>query len=158
MIPAEYAHIINAHTQAPPVDVGAVARDLGLLIFSTPLAEKVSGAIVKEPSYGSQSGFVIFVDAGEASVRQRFTAAHEIGHFLLHKNLIGDRHEDNYLLRSTGISNRQEAQANAFAADLLMPRHLVQQAMESGYGTVDALADLFQVSKIAMGIRLGLPT
>lgn len=158
MIPAEHAAMITRHSQTPPIDVGAIARDLGLAIFSAELAQNVSGVIVRDQSYGTPSGFAIFVDSGESPVRQRFTAAHEIGHYLLHRSLIGDRHEDNYLLRSNGISNRQEAQANAFAADLLMPRALIEQAMANGYNTVDTLADLFQVSKIAMGIRLGLPT
>jgi len=158
MIPAEHASMIARHSAKAPVDVAAIAKDFGLMIFSADLPANVSGVIVKDKSYNTPSGFAIFVDSGEPAVRQRFTAAHEIGHFVLHRDLIGDRHEDNYLLRSQGISNRQEQQANQFAADLLMPRNLIQKAMEDGYTTVDALADLFQVSKIAMGIRLGLPT
>lgn len=158
MIPAEHAKMIALHSQAPPVDVEGIARDLGLAIYSSNLAPNVSGVIVKDASYGTPSGFAIFVDSGEAAVRQRFTAAHEIGHFLLHRDRIGDRHEDNYLLRSIGMSNRQEAEANQFAADLLMPRNLISLAMRNGHTTVDQLADLFKVSKIAMGIRLGLPT
>ncbi|WPM80994.1 ImmA/IrrE family metallo-endopeptidase [Brucella pseudintermedia] len=158
MIPAEHAAMIAKHSAAPPVDVAAIANELGLAIFSADLAHNVSGVIVKDASYGTSSGFAIFVDSGESPQRQRFTAAHEIGHFLLHRHLIGDRHEDNYLLRSVGISNRQEQQANQFAADLLMPRNLIEKAMQEGYTSVESLADLFQVSRIAMGIRLGLPT
>ncbi|MGU3399217.1 ImmA/IrrE family metallo-endopeptidase [Brucellaceae bacterium D45D] len=158
MIPAEHAAMIAKHSRVPPVNVAAIADELGLAIFSADLAHNVSGVIVKDTSYGTPSGFAIFVDSGESPQRQRFTAAHEIGHFLLHRHLIGDRHEDNYLLRSTGISNRQEQQANQFAADLLMPRSLIEKAMQDGYTTVETLADLFQVSRIAMGIRLGLPT
>lgn len=158
IIPPEIHAQISKYMLAPPVDVLAVAKELGLAIFSADLAANVSGVIVKDKGYGTSSGFVIFVDSGESPARQRFTAAHEIGHFVLHKHLIGDRHEDNYLLRSTGISNRQEREANEFAADLLMPRDLIEQALKDGYTSVEKLADLFKVSKIAMGIRLGLPT
>lgn len=157
-IPSEVLAQISPHMQAPAIDVLAVAQDLGLAVYSANLAANVSGIIVKDSAYGTKSGFVIFVDSGESPARQRFTAAHEIGHYVLHKHLIGDRHEDNYLLRSSGISNRQEREANEFAADLLMPRDLIEKALKDGYTSVDKLSALFQVSKIAMGIRLGLPT
>lgn len=141
-----------------PVDVAEAARRLGVNVYSAKLADKVSGVLVRDTSYKSASGFVIFVDEDEPAVRQRFTAAHELGHFVLHKESIGDRNEDNYLLRSDGMSNRQEVEANQFAANLLMPMELVQKAMEEGHTTPRALADLFCVSKLAMSIRLGLVT
>lgn len=158
MIPAEHAPMIARYSQRPPVDLNGIANELGLVIYSESLAPGVSGVIVRNPDYGTRSGFAIFVDRDEVAVRQRFTAAHEIGHFLLHNHLIGERLEDNYLLRSNQMSSQQEVEANRFAADLLMPRNLIQQAMNEGYTNVETLADLFQVSRIAMGIRLGLPT
>jgi Zn-dependent peptidase ImmA (M78 family) len=157
-IPAEIKAVIDHHQRCFPVDVSAVARDLGVLIFSTPLPNGISGVLLRDASFGSKSGFVIHVDRNEPSVRQRFTAAHELGHFVLHKNFIGDRVEDNYLLRSTGMSNSQETEANAFAADLLMPQHLISRALESGTVTVESLARKFHVSQTAMSIRLGMPT
>ena len=158
MIPAEVKAVLDRHTETVPVDVLAAANELGVLIFSAPLADKVSGVLLRDPSYGSESGFVILVDQNEPSYRQRFTAAHELGHFVLHKDSIGDRVEDNYLLRAEGMSNRQEAEANKFAASLLMPMDLIEAEMEAGNTTVSGLANRFQVSPTAMSIRLGLPT
>lgn len=157
-IPAEIKAVIDRHQQSFPVDVSAIASALGVHIFSTPLASGVSGVLLRDASHGSSSGFVIHVDRNEPSVRQRFTAAHELGHFVLHKDSIGDRVEDNYLLRSRRMSNSQEIEANAFAADLLMPQHLIEMALASGITTVEALARKFQVSQTAMSIRLGMPT
>ena len=150
--------IIERHTTRPPVNVGAIAHGFGLDIFSRSLPKGVSGMLVKDDDIENESGFVCFVDADEPSYRQRFTAAHEIGHFILHRESIGDGITDNYLLRAEGMSNRQEAEANAFAADLLMPRKLIAEAMESGITKVEDLADLFEVSKVAISIRLGLLT
>lgn len=141
-----------------PTDLVAAANIFGLSIYSCELAEGVSGMIVRDDDEDAPSGFSIFVDRNEPSARQRFTAAHEIGHFVHHRHLIGEEMVDNYLLRAEGMTNRQEAEANRFAADLLMPHDKIAEAMEQGYRTVEQLADLFGVSKVAMGIRLGSPT
>lgn len=154
MIPAE----IRSVTETAPVDVLEAARRLGVHVFSAKLADKVSGVLLRDPSYGSESGFVIFVDSDEPSYRQRFTAAHELGHFVLHRDSVGERNEDNYLLRSENMSNQQEVEANKFAAALLMPMDLIEQQMELGNSTVSGLANEFGVSPTAMSIRLGLPT
>ena len=158
MIPASARAIIEPHQCRPPIDVMAVAADFGVKIYSARLAKDVSGVLMRNDSYGAPSGFVIYVDRDEPSVRQRFTAAHELGHYVLHRDCIGDRVEDNYLLRSAGLSNRQEVEANKFAADLLMPMHLIKVAMENGPYAPRELAEQFQVSELAMSIRLGLVT
>lgn len=155
-IPAEILSLLNEHTNSYPTDLVAVSEALGVPIYSTSLVAGISGILVKDAS--TPSGFVIHVDKDEPAARQRFTAAHELGHFVLHRDLIGDRVEDNYLLRSDGLSNSVEAEANRFAANLLMPRDQVALAMESGIQSADALAEAFGVSLTAMAIRLGLPT
>jgi Zn-dependent peptidase ImmA (M78 family) len=138
-----------------PIDVSACSNAVGLDVFVTELPEGISGMIVKG---NSNSGFVCYVDKNEPSVRQRFTAAHELGHFMLHRHMIGDGLKDSYLLRAEGLTNSQESEANRFAADLLMPRDLIADAMKNGTTTVSGLASLFKVSEVAMSIRLGLKT
>jgi Zn-dependent peptidase ImmA (M78 family) len=158
MIEPEVKSVLDDVTSTAPVDVAEAARRLGVKIYAAKLADKVSGVLVRDPKYGTASGFVIFVEQSEPAVRQRFTAAHELGHFVLHKKSVGHKNEDNYLLRSDGMSSRQEVEANQFAASLLMPMDLIEQAMKSGITTPSALAKHFKVSEIAMSIRLGLPT
>jgi Zn-dependent peptidase ImmA (M78 family) len=158
MVDKEVQAVLDDVTSTAPVDVAAAAQRLGVKVFAAKLADKVSGVLVRDPKYGTPSGFVIFVDEDEPAVRQRFTAAHELGHFVLHKDSVGHKNEDNYLLRSEGMSSRQEAEANRFAAALLMPFDLIEDAMSKGITTPKELAKHFQVSEIAMSIRLGLPT
>jgi Zn-dependent peptidase ImmA (M78 family) len=158
MISAELQKVLDDATRTAPVDVAAAAEKLGVKVFAAKLPEKVSGVLLRDPSYGTKSGFVIFVDEDEPAVRQRFTAAHELGHFIHHKEAVGYKNEDNYLLRSDGMSNRQEAEANRFAASLLMPFDLIEEAMRDGVTSPKELAKHFNVSEIAMSIRLGLPT
>jgi Zn-dependent peptidase ImmA (M78 family) len=158
MIPTEVKAVLDDATESIPVDVAKAARTLGVAVYSAKLPEKVSGVLALEPKFGSDSGYVILVDEDEPAVRQRFTAAHELGHFVLHKEFVGERNEDNYLLRSEGMSNRQEVEANKFAASLLMPMDQIEVAMKDGCTTPEALAKKFNVSKLAMSIRLGLVT
>ncbi|NDW03075.1 ImmA/IrrE family metallo-endopeptidase [Jiella pacifica] len=157
-IPARIRAQIDDLLAVAPVDIDQVATRLGLAIYERSLPEGVSGMIERSPTYETESGFVIFVDDGEAYVRQRFTAAHEIGHYVLHRDRIGEGVTENYLLRSDRLSNWVEVQANRFAADLLMPLPLIEALTKQGYTSVPELAHKLQVSEIAMGIRLGHPT
>lgn len=148
--------IIAPHLNAAPVKVVPIARDLGLKVYRvSKWGDDLSGMIRKDSEHGGATGYAIYVNANHAEVRRRFTIAHEIGHYVLHDSLIGDGITDDALYRSN-LSNAIEAQANRFAADLLMPRPLIKHAIASGINTVKALAKHFEVSETAMSIRLGL--
>lgn len=153
-IPPEYQARFAPFMAAPAVDVLACARAVGLEVYALDLPRGVSGMLKRVDG----DTFVCYVDSSEPSVRQRFTAAHELGHYVLHRESIGATHTDNYRLRAEGMTNWQETQANQFAADLLMPFDLIDAAIQGGKTSVKELAGLFKVSEIAMSIRLGLPT
>lgn len=147
---------IREHIAKPPVDIKQMAIDLGLALSEVPFAADVSGKLAREGE-----GFRIYVNAHHGENRKRFTIAHEIAHFLLHQDLIRDEVVDSELYRSDQIQGRYETQANSLAADLLMPQNLVDQSysqfVSSGIESDDLLsrmAELFQVSKDAMRIRL----
>jgi Zn-dependent peptidase ImmA (M78 family) len=145
-----------------PVDVELVARRLNLRTEAAPLGENVSGLLVVEKGHG-----VIGYNVTQALVRQRFTIAHEIGHFVLHVSdnpsaLFIDTHYIVYrrdAQSSTG-EDRHEREANRFAAALLMPATLLQAEIEKppfDFGDEEMLTELagkFQVSTQAMSIRL----
>ena len=61
-------------------------------------------------------------------MRRRFTIAHEIAHFLLHRDKIGDQLSDDAMYRSS-LSSDDERAANRLAADILMPMGLIQDYM-----------------------------
>jgi hypothetical protein len=155
MMLREQMAVIRRHQDEPPVQVVPIARDLDLEVYrASGWPEDLSGMIIKDE--GTASGFAIFVNADHHEVRRRFTIAHEIAHFILHRDLIGDGIQDDALYRS-GLSNRVEAQANRLAADILMPRHLIDAVIKSGRVAADdvtAMARIFNVSKDAMSIRL----
>jgi predicted transcriptional regulator len=143
--------------QQPPIQVIPLANRLGIEVYKAPWPNEISGKIQQDSQRGGDSGYAIFVNKDHPEVRRRFTIAHEIAHYILHERKIGDGIFDDAMYRS-GLPHREEVQANSLAADILMPRFLVQE-MQKQYGDdVDALAKLFNVSSQAMSIRLGRPT
>jgi len=102
----------------------------------------------------------IGVNQHHAYTRQRFTIAHELGHYL-------SGHEDFSVrgkqekIRVDGQFNwadpeqRQEQEANEFAAELLMPEKLIRQDVAAA-GPIDAsaLAKRYEVSEQALWIQL----
>ena len=114
--------IIAKYQSQAPVDVVAIAAELGINVWETnSLSESISGKIFKDPLNGGSSGYSILVNAGHSLARKRFTIAHEIAHFILHRKRLesGDLVDD--AMYRSGVSAREETEANMFAADLLMP-------------------------------------
>lgn len=149
--------ILDRHLAEYPVKLGQLAKELGVSIRVSSMSTGVSGQIMKEGGH-----YTIRVNRHEARERQRFTIAHELAHFLLHKPVIDsspDGIKDNVLYRS-GEPERIEYEANRLAADIVMPMQLVESVLHEEFGgvvtdgTIESLAARFQVSKAAMEIRL----
>lgn len=165
MMSREWSHLtedvrakILEHQASAPVKLSALARALGVGLKAATLSAGISGEIRPDPDNAGK--FLIRVNRHDAGNRQRFTVAHEIGHFLLHSDQIGDGIKDDVLYRSN-LSDRREAEANRMAADLLMPEHLIDEWLERARllrveDVVRYLAAQFEVSEASMKIRLGL--
>lgn len=153
----EADRVISAHQKEAPVQTIDIAKALGIRVYKVGnWPENLSAMIRKDAERGGSSGYAIYVNDKHPRVRRRFSIAHEIAHFALHRSLIGDGITDDALYRSN-MSNAVEAQANRMAADILMPWHLIRQATDAGINTVEALAKHFDVSKSTMSIQLGVP-
>lgn len=142
-----------------PVPVDIVARKCGVGVQPTTLGEHVSGLLVVQGSGG-----LIGYNESHPLVRQRFTIAHELGHYFLHRGggdlLFIDK---GYRVFSRDQSssrgeNQKEIEANRFAAALLMPRPLVETELTKidlgDDSDLQALADRFKVSLQSMSIKL----
>lgn len=135
------------------VDIIKLAKAFGCRVFEAKMPQNVSGAIVHD----EDGDFKIYFSNKETKLRQRFTCAHELAHYLLHKESIQSKplHE-NILLRSR-LGNQQEVEANKLAADLLMPMDIIDHLTEEGDYDIQKLANIFGVSRQAMLVRLGIP-
>ena len=149
-----YWEVMKKFQRTLPVDVIGLAKEMGLKLSKTAeWSNGLSGMIRLEEG----GVYRIIVNANHSQHRQRFTIAHELAHFILHKPLIGDELTDDALYRS-GLSNGIEAEANAMAADILMPRAEVIRFTRDRAMTSAAMAKKFDVSQSAMDIRLGVPS
>jgi Zn-dependent peptidase ImmA (M78 family) len=147
--------IIKRFQQQAPVDVMGIAESLGLRVWEDDI-NPYSGKITRDPIHGGPSGYSVIVNAIEPTNRKRFTIAHEVAHFILHSDelLKGDIAETLY---RGGLSDNMEAEANQLAADILMPIPLIEKLIAQGFRSIEELADKLEVSKTAIGIRLGAP-
>ena len=153
----EYVGIARKYRQSAPVNVVRLAKEIGLAVYVTgDWPETVSGMIRKDRKKGGKSGYAVTVNDKHCEARRRFTIAHEIGHFVLHPDLIGDRLGDDILYRSH-LSDIRETEANRFAANLLMPTELIEKAATAGVHTIPDFARIFEVSPSTMSVRLGVP-
>lgn len=141
--------IIDRFQRTYPVDIRDMARALGLRIKEQELPDNISGKI--ERDWGDS--YLITVNSRHSETRKRFTIAHEIAHYVLHRDLIGDGIVDNALYRDNRIGDIRERQANRYAATLLMPKTLVQHAWRDGIRDAATLAQTFNVSQAVADIR-----
>lgn len=152
------AEILQRFTSDFPVRVGELASELGLKVTRAPLPPKISGLI--QPCDDARAGFEIRVNKYEMPERQRFTVAHELAHYLLHRDDIGSGVVDSIMYRSN-LTSRKETEANRLAADIVMPAKIVARELERLGGrrsddTIEKLASMFRVSVPAMKVRLGV--
>jgi Zn-dependent peptidase ImmA (M78 family) len=134
-----------------PVDVLALVEDgHGVPVGVLELGPELAGAYLRRPR-----GAVILVNGGDAAARLRFTLAHELGHHVLEHAQSVDT--------PAGLAApaaRAEIDANAFAAELLVPVAAVRAWLAArdpvavGLDEVVALAAAFGVSAPAALFRL----
>lgn len=100
------------------------------------------------------NGKILYVNSQDPLPRQMFTIAHELGHWILHKDFF----EKNPALypvlprkQSVATSNVFEQEANHFAAHLLVPDKLLLPVRGL---TSSSLARMFRVSVLMMETRL----
>ena len=144
--------IVSRYTGRAPVNLDAIARDLEIPVERLDLGTNVAGSIFRDKTKSPKSGFVIRINSTQHPNRQRFTLAHELAHYLLHRDLIDSGITDDVMYRSEA-GGHHETQANRVAADIIMPFDLVKEMYERGHDT-NALARMFGVSSGAMDIRL----
>jgi len=145
-------NVIRRFNRAAPVDIIGLANALGLTVVESELGTN-AGEIFRDIRAGGFSGYSIRINANDPHVRQRFTIGHEIGHFLRHRDRVQNRLIDDKMYRS-GHGKTVEEEADALAADLLMPRKLVGQFRKAGMSNAEELAAKFDVSVAAMRRRL----
>lgn len=146
----EAADRLTQPFSTPPIPVVEIAEANGVQVILADFHE-----------YSDQvAGFCdfhaakLFVNAEDVAVRRNFTIAHELGHWILHRELF-EQHPEQYPVlprfQSASAGDALEQEANHFAANLLVPSRLLKPIVGA---PVSALASIFMVSKTMMEYRL----
>lgn len=154
------------------VNIEAIILRLGIeLDKKARLHSDILGELTCTQDALGNKKYKISINANDHYYRKRFTMAHECGHFLLHRELIGNGVDDNIAYRSTDTGNfynklilpKHETEANKFAASVLMPTEVIH-AIAKELNIVDLnnptsddikeLAKKLKVSEQALKIRL----
>jgi Zn-dependent peptidase ImmA (M78 family) len=154
--------LIELKIRRPPVDPFAIAERLGIRVVQIKAPDPtLSGFMMRKE--GESGEPVIGLNRDHAKTRQRFTVAHEVGHYLLHE--WGDLRVDRSIVsfrddRSGTAEHSEEIEANQFAAELLMPAQWIEATARTRRfdlnddEAIRALASEFGVSQQAMTFRL----
>jgi Zn-dependent peptidase ImmA (M78 family) len=132
---------------APAVNVNRIIEESGVRLVFEVMDDSDSGLLLIK---GGEA--TIAINAAHHPNRRRFSAAHECGHYFLH------REGDEQLFVDQAFQRDATAiEANRFAAELLMPETMIRDAVAN-----QSLSDLdiallalrFEVSEQAMTLRL----
>lgn len=149
----------------PPVMIADILCLFPLVrVEQREMEDEVSGMLLVQSGRGT-----IVVNRTHHPNRKRFTIAHELGHFLLHPTK-GTMEVPSVWIdeapilfrdsRSSDGVDLQEVEANAFAAELLMPEPMLKVCLRTHpFGLEDEnalknMAELFRVSQMALTVRL----
>ena len=119
------------------------------LEFSDSISFEISGKL----QHVGIDNWKITINNKQIAGRQRFAMAHEFAHYCLHRN-----YDDNFLdvtfFISKDVESNIEKEANEFAYNLLIPESLIRKQIYSGVTSIAELSQLFNVTPLAMKIRL----
>jgi len=133
-----------------PLDIYCVIKKIfSIKIYETDIGKDVSGFLEK-----IGNTWAIYVNRNESEYRKRFTLAHELGHYILHREIPNNSlaFRDQIFFRDENTSP-QEKEANKFAANLLMPQDDFLKAIKDGDNPILKLADKFKLSTAAVRYR-----
>ena len=143
-----------------PLEIVSLANSLGIEVYKAfNMDADTSGAIINK-----NENYIIYTNANEPVYRRRFTVAHEIAHYMLHKDII-DNHLDGNLTDAIGIggimyrsklSSIFEKDANKLAEEILMPLEKIKE-LYLKYNDIRKLSEEFDVSEQAVKIRINNP-
>lgn len=106
-----------------PVDIYSIIQSIGLYPRFTALIN-LAGAIVRTSADDKSAVFGILINSDQPEERTRYSAAHEVGHYILGHL---PNSEDVHPSLKSRWKNPIESDADSFAAELLMPKEAIAE-------------------------------
>ncbi len=137
-------------TEPEEIDIEAIAEHCG----ATVTYEALSGCAARLLGNGDRA--IITVHAGASVGRRRFSAGHELGHWMRDRHQVAHSCVDRMFREEWGPDN-PEQRANRYAAEILLPEAMFKPRARGRpltFATVDDLANIFRASRTASAFRL----
>ncbi len=136
--------------KSPPIKPREIVKQLGILLQEVNAADRYDGWIIQHDGTAAIS---LNKDI-PSEERKNFTIAHELGHFQISTHT----RQPHCLRKDIGAFSivNEEAEANEFAAELLMPEDLVRPIAEEGeigLDKIQEIADTFETSLTSSAFR-----
>ena len=137
-------------TNPSQIDLEAIAHDQGVIVKYRPLLGCEARIV------GTKDRAIISVDSRQSWTRQRFSVAHELGHWHHHRGKVltcQSKDIGNY----SGSAVHRERLADRYAANFLLPPYLFRaiaaQYLECSFDSIRQLSALFKTSITSTAIQ-----
>lgn len=139
-------------TEPEELDVRAIAQHCAATILFKPL-EGCAARIT-----GNEDRAIITIDSNSRIARQRFSAGHELGHWMFDRGKMSLFSCEEKIFHKEWSSTNPETRANRYASDLLMPVSMFKPRAKAftriDFDAAKSLAKTFTTSLAATAIRL----
>jgi len=122
-----------------------IATALGIMIREIPI-EGSDGRILID----QDSAIMSINSAISYAPKRNFIVAHEIGHFILHKNISPLFSDTDYTLSEWYQKGPQEKQANLFATELLMPSKMFRDNLSKRQLNIKLIQEISKYFKVSL--------
>lgn len=132
--------LAHCKIQAPPVYLSDICEHLNITLANHALGSRDAALMNSQLT----DKVLIMVNPNKIRQRQRFSIAHEIGHYILEHPSVAFSGGDGYMQ-----TPEEERQADIFAAELLMPERFLLHCWAIGKLDIQNVSRIFDVSKKA---------
>ena len=145
----------KASVSGPAVSLEKIAETLNLKVGYESFDDNKCGCLIRKGNTG-----LIEINKDHPETRQRFTFAHELGHYMMHGTTEGFVDNDTCVFlrdKDADQNDTQEIEANYFAAELLMPEKFIGADLKNNLVSnefIENISKKYNVSTQAMPIRL----
>ncbi len=133
---------LDHYRLTPRLDLAALLKRYGLEWHRRPFSALAGALVVFDAEY------YVVTNSRESWARQRFTAGHELAHYLMHRGLA------RMFTCRRDLDNRLERGANVFARELLMSAETCRWLYGRGFCAPEEIGKVLGVSAQAAGLRM----
>ena len=148
---AKELHYSLGWTNPDDLTLEEIAYSIGISVRNVHIKGSEGRILIK-----GSTGIVSISSAITHQGKRNFVLAHEIGHFILHKEIINLFSDTNKTLSEWHTKGPHETQANIFASELLMPEPLFKNKVSGkklNIALIEEISKYFQVSLLAAFLR-----